>query len=566
MDPGQYLTTGHVEWAVRVPFFLCALFGIFCIYLMVARLFGPRAGFITGVVLATAPMYFMIGRQAMTDMPYVGMISGGLALFMLAVFGEKENLERFKSVKLGRFTITWPHELSYYGVIGVYVLILTLQLRAIMLPLMRIPLPLKVGGTPISAAVIMIVYIVLGLMFIWMSRKTRTKNEIYLYYFYMAVAIAGLAKGLIGALQPGMVILLYLLASREWRLLADVSIQRGLLIAFTVFAPWYHGMLLRYGRSWWNELFGTEQLRRLTIGEQKQAKGTWDYYISQIGYGLFPWIAFLPAGLIRAVSLNLKSGKDRVRAFAFVWFTATMVLFSLTITKYHHYILPAIPPAAIIIGIYLDELFDGKASRRAAAIIGGLVLLLVVGIDLYRQPAHWVWMYTYLYNGNWSKGVPEGTPILIYLLIFSALVLALLHDKIRKQAIWAAVAVSVVYGGYVLNWHQIGCAPHWSQKYVLKTYYKLRKSPDEQLIAWQFNWRGETWYTAAQVVVSKSLDNTKIKAWLNQPHRRGKRFFFITERSRYGSLKHMLPTARGRKTLRIVDNTSKHYILAEATL
>lgn len=71
---GDEIARGNPEWAVRLPFFLCALFGAFCIYLMCARLFSRRAGILAGTITATAPMYFMIGRQAMTDMPYVGLI------------------------------------------------------------------------------------------------------------------------------------------------------------------------------------------------------------------------------------------------------------------------------------------------------------------------------------------------------------------------------------------------------------------------------------------------------------------------------------------------------------
>jgi len=73
------------------------------------------------------------------------------------------------------------------------------------------------------------------------------------------------------ALQPGFVVLLYILGSREWRILQDVVLGRGIVVAICIFWPWYHGMVMRYGRSFWNELFGTEQLRRLTEQRQQPA-------------------------------------------------------------------------------------------------------------------------------------------------------------------------------------------------------------------------------------------------------------------------------------------------------
>jgi hypothetical protein len=204
-------------------------------------------------------------------------------------------------------------------------------------------------------------------------------------------------------------------------------------------------------------------------------------------------------------------------------------------------------------------------------------------------------MFTYLYTSNWAQGVPGWKPILYYAIAFAVPLALLFVPKLRKVGVAGAVAVAIVVGGLwpfkielehlkgkdlthsgvkdrpktgygVLNWYIVGCAPNWSQKRVIQTYYKLRKSPEEQLIAWQFNWRGETWYTGAQVVVSKSLKNEKIIAWLKKPEHAGRKFFFITERSRYASLRNMLPTAKGKKTLQIVDNSNVHYILASAEI
>lgn len=562
---GAEIALGNPEWAVRLPFFLCALFGAFCIYLMCARLFSRRAGILAGIVTATAPMYFQIGRQAMTDMPYVGLMSGGLALFALAVFGAPEPI-RTRRVKLLRFTFDWPHSPSFYLFLAAFFTFMGLQLYGIMRPLMRIPLPFAIGGRPVSAAIVMAIYIVGMIVFLFMARKTKTKNEIYLYTFYMVVGIAGLAKGLIGALQPGLIILVYLIASREWRILTEVALARGLLVAVCIFCPWWHGMVARYGASFWNELIGTEQFRRLTIGEQAQAKGTFEYYIGQIGYGLFPWVAFLPAALVRALSAprHERTPRDRARSFVLVWFATTMALFALTITKYHHYILPAIPPAAILCALFLDDLLEGRVRGASFAILSALGVLAMVTFDLVKYPARWVWMYTYLYEPTWSQGVPPGKPILYWGVAVGLVTLLLFAPRLRRFALWASVAITVVGGGYVLNWYMLKVAPHWSQKKAIASYYQQRKGPEEELVAWQFNWRGETWYTAGEVVVSKSLDNTAIIQYLNE--RKGRRFFFITERGRYPSLRSMLPTPRGQQTLTIVDDTNIHYVLAAAYL
>jgi 4-amino-4-deoxy-L-arabinose transferase-like glycosyltransferase len=562
---GAEIALGSPEWAVRLPFFLCALFGAFCIYLMCARLFSRRAGLLAGIATATAPMYFMIGRQAMTDMPYVGLMSGGLALFALGVFGEREPLPT-RRLKLARWTIDWPHAPSFYLFLAAFLGFMGLQLYAIIPPLLRVPLPFSVAGRPVSAAIGMAIYILLAVAVLFMMRKTRTKNEVYIYTFYLVVGIAGLAKGLIGALQPGLVVLVYLIVSREWRLLTEVALARGLGVAICTFCPWWHGMVARYGAPFWNELVGTEQFRRLTIGEQAQAKGTFEYYLSQLGYGLYPWVAFLPAGLVRAFSIarHEQSPRDRARMFTVVWFAATFVLFSITITKYHHYVLPAIPPAAILCALYLDDLIAGKVRGLPVALLAAACVLGIVTYDLVKYPARWVWMYTYLYEPVWSQGVPRGLPILAWGIASGVAIALMFVPRLRAVAVWATAALAVALGGWTLNWYQLKVAPHWSQKGTIASYYKLRKNAEEELVAWQFNWRGETWYTAGEVVVAKSLDNTAIVQYLNE--RKGRRFFFITERARFPSLRSMLPTPRGQQTLAIVDDTNIHYVLAAAHL
>jgi 4-amino-4-deoxy-L-arabinose transferase-like glycosyltransferase len=565
-DPGERLTNGGVEWVVRLPFFLCGLFGIFGVYLLGARLLGPRVGLLAGIVLASSPIYFFITRQAMTDMPYVGLLTGGIALLVLALFGATEPIPR-RRWQLGRRTVELPAATSYWVFVAAFVALITLMLTAIVPALLPVPLPLQIGGRSPSAALVMLLYGLVALVAIWATRKTATKNEVYLWAFYLAVAASGLAKGLVGALQPGLIVLVYVLVTSEWGLLRQLRLGPGLLIAGTAFLPWWHAMALAHGTRFLHELIGTEQLRRLTIGEQSQAKGTWEYYLQQLGYGFFPWVALLPGALGRLLAPPTpgpRSARARVQLFCALWLVAVLLLFTMSITKYHHYLLPALPPAAILIAIYLDDLLAGRVRALGASVLAAGGLLALITIDLYSQPAHWVWLFTYLYEDGWQTGTPEGLLMLGYGAAFALPLTALLWRRLRSAAVVTMLLLTVGLGGFMLNAYQLHCAPHWSQKEVLRTYYRLRQGPHEQLVAWQFNWRGETWYTAAQVVVAKSLDDAAIRKWLSE--RVGRRFFFITERGRYPGLRGMLPTERGRSSLRIVDDSNLHFVLAEAKI
>ena len=58
------------------------------------------------------------------------------------------------------------------------------------------------------------------------------------------------------------------------------------------------------------------------------------------------------------------------------------------------------------------------------------------------------------------------------------------------------------------------------------------------------------------------FSDTELKA----AQRAGRAVFFITERGRYGGIASIIPTRRGRETLRIVDDSNVHVVLARAEL
>ena len=84
--PAGEMALGHrAEWAARLPFCLTGVLGIYAVYLMTARFVSRRAGLLAAVVVATAPMYSLVARQAMTDMAFVGPMAMALALGALAL-------------------------------------------------------------------------------------------------------------------------------------------------------------------------------------------------------------------------------------------------------------------------------------------------------------------------------------------------------------------------------------------------------------------------------------------------------------------------------------------------
>jgi hypothetical protein len=140
--------------------------------------------------------------------------------------------------------------------------------------------------------------------------------------------------------------------------------------------------------------------------------------------------------------------------------------------------------------------------------------------------------------------------------------------RIRTWATVATVVVAVAFTYFLLDGYIRRAASHWSQKPLIAQYYKERRSADEHLVAWQLYWRGENFYTQNQIYEGPMNERTVFLGDRNAEnlkdyvaHHRGRRVFFIIERTRIEGLRSLLPEAV-RPSLKIAnDDNNKFYLL-----
>ena len=93
-----------------------------------------------------------------------------------------------------------------------------------------------------------------------------------------------------------------------------------------------------------------------------------------------------------------------------IWFVSAYAVVSLSMTKFHHYILPSLPGLALVVGCFLDDLArPGRARLGAAIAVTGLPLLALVIHDLTRTPNSaqlFIWLFSYDY-----VNAPQGSPL-----------------------------------------------------------------------------------------------------------------------------------------------------------
>jgi 4-amino-4-deoxy-L-arabinose transferase-like glycosyltransferase len=588
-DPGEMALSSRAEWAVRTPFCLMGVLAIYAVYLVTSRFVSRRAGVLAAVVLATAPMFSLVARQAMTDMAFVGPMAMALALGALALFDDRDEL----LPRRGRGWWSWPDHGLFYGALALFAVCAIPQLVVDSIQL-KVDIPWGDRTIKMYGAVAMIPYYVGFLLFVWLAARTRYKAPLYLYISAILCALAVLAKGLAGLGLPLIVFLAYLAFTWNWRRLRRAQLLYGVLVSLVALAvvavPWHHAMLIRHGLPFWNELFGDNHWRRMVIGRHGD-RGTFEYFLRELGYGLLPWVAVAPAALgwsvmrVRSTASATQTPAEVRRQgiiwLGAIWFVSSYAVVSMSMTKFHHYVLPAIPGLAIVIGCYLDDLLRRGTTRAAAATaLVGVPLLLVVVVDLVAEKnsaQHFLWLFSYDYihsaHGRpWPEKLSYVGTLTAYGVAFGLLTIALVSARARRWALAGLGGAAVLFTFFLLDGYMRDVAPYWSQKGPIATYYKHRESPESRLVAFQMYWRGETFYTKNEIYEGPSEDRTvfdqdgadeKLKEWISR--HRGRRHFFLFERGQLGHLQQMLPL-EAQPTFKVIDETNNKFSVAQADL
>lgn len=395
----------HPEWALRMPTFVMTIAALGAIYETVRRQFGTRAGALAVLVTATMPQFFLISRQAITDLPLVAAITIAACCLLMAVH---EDPEREATVfQVGPLEVSLQHVILFVVVLAILPQAAYLISRNLSWvdgwhlvahpdrflygsagnidvpgnpdPRDQFPRIPGIGGQPFIQGTLWLC-VLSAVAFI--LRRERRQRPLLMYAFYFACAIAFLTKGLLGVAIPGMIALLFLTSSRRWALLGDgdLRITSGALVVAGVALPWYLAMYVRHGSGFTNRLLIHDHINRLAAGVHGD-KGTIEYFLTQIGYATFPWVALIPASLVMFLwyrgqtQANDDSRSDTV-LFLGLWLLSSFVLFSAMMTKFHHYILPAIVPAGILIGIAMAEWWGPK--RPVATVMSGIAAVCLV--------------------------------------------------------------------------------------------------------------------------------------------------------------------------------------------
>src|SRR6185436_7314339 len=137
------------------------------------------------------------------------------------------------------------------------------------------------------------------------------------------------------------------------------GIALAAVIAAAIGLPWYLAMWREHGNAYLQSFFVSDNFERFTTERFNDSRPFWFYLPVLLG-GLMPWsiylIAFIAAALATARKRALTLGDNDWRLL--LWAATPLVFFTLSIGKQPRYILPVLPPLAVLVARGLIERID----------------------------------------------------------------------------------------------------------------------------------------------------------------------------------------------------------------
>lgn len=209
---------------------------------------------------------------------------------------------------------------------------------------------------------------------------------------FIACGLGVLSKGLIGFALPGLVLIIWLIWTRQFVKIKYLPWLSGLSLFGLIAIPWFFlaeqkfpGML--------NYMFGMHHFQRFT-GTGFNNVMPWWFYIAGLVVLFFPWVFF---SLVSVTNLFMNSLTDHVKvpfdseeqsvvaaeliSLCWIWFVTIILFFSLPATKVIGYALPVVPPLAVLAVLGWKHTME-RSSHERFYFIGICVINIVIALSL----------------------------------------------------------------------------------------------------------------------------------------------------------------------------------------
>lgn len=171
---------------------------------------------------------------------------------------------------------------------------------------------------------------------------------------YAMAALGILAKGLIGAVLPAMVVFVWLVSTRRWKTLWAMVSLPGSVIFLLLAAPWFIAMQQRFP-EFLDYFFVEQHFRRFAASGFNNVQPFW-FYPAVLMLASLPCLPWLQRVFRAGYWSDARLGP--LRAMMWIWLIVIVAFFSMPKSKLLGYVLPVVPALAFLMA-------DGFASLAA---------------------------------------------------------------------------------------------------------------------------------------------------------------------------------------------------------
>ena len=225
----------------------------------------------------------------------------------------------------------------------------------------------------------------------------ETDSKFWLYDIYFFTGLATLAKGPVAPLLAAMIIVAFAFLRREWSIIRRSLWWPGIVLYFAMVLPWFIAVQ-HQNPTFFREFFLEHNLERFATDRYQHSQPFW-YYTIVVILAMMPWTVLALRALVDGIQTsvaewrlrharhakhNLNRPGDAFPEFLVLWALIPIVFFSFSQSKLPGYILPSIPPLAILTGDYLFRRRRPGLSRWV--LIGHAVLCGAITMAVLLLP------------------------------------------------------------------------------------------------------------------------------------------------------------------------------------
>jgi 4-amino-4-deoxy-L-arabinose transferase-like glycosyltransferase len=349
----------------------------------------------------------------------------------------------------------------------------------------------------------------LGLFFFWRSYSRSGREWFVLCGICSGLAV--LAKGPVGLILPLGVVGLFLLWSRQLRILLDRRLALGVLAVIVVAVPWYAWVGAETKGEFLRGFFLTHNYGRF-VSTMENHRGSFLYYPLVLLVGFAPWSAFLClAGWValRPVLPKAPSG-DSPQPFRFLWcwIGTYFLFFSLSSTKLPNYVLPLYPPLALVTAHFFDRWRRGLLRPPAWAFPVGLGSLALMGVAVSlgllaaggALPVHAL-------RGGTLPGLEQGAVLGLLLVLAAAGGWWCLRRHERTQMVIIVASGAVLFVGGLAAWLGTALNPHKAPRELAGKIHAHPAERDFRVGCYEYFQPSLVFYSRRQVERLESQDD-----------------------------------------------------------